>query len=105
MQKTFEVLVVKYIIQLLNKVFLQTFCFMTAGAGGPGTVYLEQSGLGVGSLLIDARGTDPLIKMTSQCREFDIQESGSVSSLLCINCSHAFSKMHKFYRSLLQIKY
>ena len=73
MQKTFEVL------EVLNEVFLQTFCFMTAGAGGPGTVYLEQSGLGVGSLLIDARGTDPLIKMTSQCREFDIQESGSIS--------------------------
>ena len=53
---------------------------LTAGAGGPGTVYLEQSGLGVGSLLIDARGIDPLMKMASHCREFDIQESGKWSN-------------------------
>lgn len=49
----------------------------TASAGGPGTVYLEQTGLGVGTLLIDARETDPEIKLTNLCDDFDIEESGT----------------------------
>lgn len=50
---------------------------ITASAGGPGTVYLEQTGLGVGTLLIDARETDPEIKLTNLCDDFDIEESGT----------------------------
>lgn len=58
-------------------VYQPSSSLFTASAGGPGTVYLEQTGLGVGTLLIDARETDPQIKLTNLCDDFDIEESGT----------------------------
>ena len=54
------------------------FYFLIAGAGGPGTVYLGQVGLGIGTLIVDSRGKDTLIKQTSDCGEFDVAVSGKV---------------------------
>ena len=51
------------------------FTFL-AGPGGPGTIFMLQSGAGVGTVLIDARGKDPKVKKTENCDQFESEASG-----------------------------
>ncbi|KAL5013117.1 hypothetical protein ScPMuIL_007387 [Solemya velum] len=54
--------------------------YQSGGAGGPGTVYLlETSEAGVGTLVINNMGMNPLIKQTDDCEDWDVVTSGAAA--------------------------
>ncbi|KAK3576661.1 hypothetical protein CHS0354_004945 [Potamilus streckersoni] len=54
----------------------------TGGAGGPGTVFYGEMGVGVGRLIVDNLGKNPHVVMASNCSKFDIQSQGAAAWIL-----------------------